>query len=213
MFFQHFDVPFLIYNDSARHLGDAFPAIFLPFSRKANFDASFCSLKRNIHRRSFCVHTFTLLSCTHTHKFACLLSIAPTTPSPPAATLTNPKLPLNETNAALAHFDRMQFSLFYSFPFSPFLHLPFPLDGARWSYKIISKYMYMMVAYEFCISSLLCAQRESLAIFYFLFSSCLLLREKTLYQGASREGKILASIAHGSFAAPNCNFAKLRKQQ
>lgn len=70
------------------------------------------------------IHRFVSFTNTHTR-----LSLQSSLPSqqPHPRHPRNPKLPLNETNAALAHFDRMQFSLFYSFPFSPFLHLPIPL--------------------------------------------------------------------------------------
>lgn len=57
---------------------------------------------------------------------------------------------------------------------------------ARWSYKIISKYIWLwcMVAYEFCISSLLCVESR-FGVLCFLF--CVMFSaSETLYQSARR---------------------------
>lgn len=87
----------------------------------------------------------------------------------PARPALKSQLPLYETNAALAHFDRMQFSLFYSFPFL-FSHLSCApnLLMARWSYKIISKYKRVCWRMNFAyLVFVVCAQLAVCLILFF----------------------------------------------
>lgn len=113
-----------------------------------------------------------------------------TTPTDPARARTTPqsKLPLYETNAALAHFDRMQFSLFYSFPFL-FLHLsgaaPHP---SRWRVGAMKLYQNINVYVSACMNFaylvfVCCAHEIRCAVCFNIF---FFLREK-LFIRAQRE--------------------------
>jgi hypothetical protein len=181
-----------------------------------------------------CIYSSTLLS-THTRspigggRFL-QISFHPLV----ASSLTpTPQLPLYETNAALAHFDRMQFSLFYSFPFLFFAISPpppflLPLM-ARWSYKIISKYMCshtwwrMNFAYLVCCVAAAAASAWSRNILFFAFPSSTTQHRtnesENSLSGRTREksspqsltGSSLHQIANVRLKQQNFN-AKLRKK-
>lgn len=130
---------------------------------------------------------------------------------PPDRARTTPKskLPLYETNAALAHFDRMQFSLFYSFPFCISPVQPHP---SRWRVGAMKLYQNINVYVSACMNFaylvfVCCAHEIRCAVCFNIFFSA----RETLYQGA--EGNILASIALGSsLCTRNCSCDEMKQQ-